>query len=84
MKKPYEKPVLLIEKYALTQQIASCATNIGFGDAQCVIDDEDSTGQMKDFASWGTFTSVCDIPATVGQEFDGLCYHTNVKSAFNS
>lgn len=85
MKKKYEKPLFLVEKYALTQQIAACTLQIGFNDFDCVFYDEDSTDAMKDVALGGGFAGdECWFPVSVGDEFDGVCYHTSVQSVFNS
>ncbi|MDO4747949.1 MAG: hypothetical protein Q4A12_02100 [Eubacteriales bacterium] len=84
MRKKYGKPGIIVEEFALTQQIAACTVNISFGTSQCVIEDIDSTAQMKNLAASGMFTNECIIPASVGQEFDGICYHTNVQSIFSS
>ena len=52
MKKQYEKPMMSVERFALTQTIANCATKIGFGGTvQCVASDADSTWEMKDLAN---------------------------------
>lgn len=85
MKKKYEKPLFLVEKYALTQQIAACSVQIGFGGYECIMNDPDSTDQMRDQATWGSFAGDdCWYPVNVGDEFDGVCYHTNAMSVFNS
>lgn len=85
MKLKYEKPMLAVEYYRLTQAIASCVTKIGFMDSECVIEDPDATWQMKDFALSGYFNSGYCRDAAEGMDgYDGICYHTNANSAFNS
>lgn len=85
MKIPYEKPMMAIERYELTQTIASCATKIGFLDSDCVKNDPDATNQMKDLAWSGFFTDGnCDAFAQDMDGFDSICYHTNASAAFSS
>lgn len=86
MKMPYEKPMMAIERYELTQTIASCATKIGFLSSECVKNDPDATNQMKDLAWSGFFTDVnnCDDYPEGMDEFDSICYHTNANAAFSS
>lgn len=77
--------MLAVEYYRLTQAIASCVTKIGFMDSECVREDPDATWQMKDLAWSGFFNSgYCDIAAEGMDGYDGICYHTNANSAFNS
>ena len=86
MKIPYEKPMMAIERYALTQSIADCAKKIGFMDSACVLKDPDSTGEMKDLAyDNGFLAGYCSDPVEGGQDdSDGVCYHTLTTIAFNS
>ena len=85
MKKQYEKPMIAVEQYVLSQTIANCSIPIGSMDSLCVIKDTDSTHQMKDLAMKGYFSSgECAISANGMNESDGICYHTNANTAFNS
>lgn len=86
MKIPYEKPMLAIERYALTQSIASCATKIGFNDAACVLKDEDATSGMKRMAKNHYFATSndCKKVPSGNDQWDGICYHTQNNAAFNS
>lgn len=85
MKKTYEKPMLAVEYYQLTQTIASCATKIGLLSDQCVLKDPDATPQMKNLASVGWFVEGnCSSFGTEMDQFDGICYHTNANAAFSS
>lgn len=85
MKKPYEKPILAVEYYQLTQAIASCATKIGLYDSNCVLKDPDSTSQMKEFAAIGWFNAGYCMESASGMDgFDSICYHTNLNTAFSS
>lgn len=95
MKKQYEKPMMAVERYALTQAIAGCVRRIGFYSAECVQKDADATSDMKDLA-WGTdiawfYGEACefDIAFYIGTDGesngeDGVCYHTNANAAFGS
>ena len=83
MKKPYEKPVLAVEYYQLTQAIAACATKIGFLDSACVLRDADSTPMMKGLA-WEKYFVTCEEQITGMDERDKICYHTNANAAFTS
>lgn len=85
MKKTYQAPEMAVEFFAMTQSIASCDTKIGLLNSQCVIGDENSTDNMKDFAYMGWFLSgSCKESAENMDGYDGICYHTNANSAFNS
>ena len=83
MKKPYQKPLLAVEHYSLTQSIASCSgIKINFLDSECVIKDTDSTNMMLNWAYRGGFLD-CEIDMS-GYQYDGVCYHTSVNAAFTS
>lgn len=85
MKKQYEKPMIAVEYYQLTQSIASCSTKIGFLDSECVLKDPDAVPQMKDLAGIGFFVDGhCDIFPEGTDGADGICYHTSANAAFNS
>lgn len=85
MRMPYEKPMIAIERYELTQTIASCATKVGFLNSECVLKDPDVTPQMKDLADIGFFVDGhCAIFADDMDRNDGICYHTNAGATFNS
>lgn len=85
MKKQYQKPMIAVEHYELTQSIASCSIKIGFLDSICVIKDSDSTPEMRDLAMNFMFTSgKCVNDAIIGSDEDGVCYHTNINAAFSS
>ena len=72
MKKVYEKPMLAVEYYQLTQTIAACETKISMLNSECVINDSDSTDIMKDLAWGGWFADASN------------CYHTNASASFAS
>lgn len=85
MKKPYQKPMLAVEHYSLTQSISSCVgIKINAINADCVRNDPDSTNMMKNWAFRGGFLSgACQLDMTGYQE-DGICYHTSINAAFTS
>lgn len=85
MKKQYQKPLIAVEHYELTQAIASCSIKIGFLDNLCVLKDADSTPEMRNLAANNNFTTGnCAKAPISGSTEDGICYHTNVNAAFNS
>lgn len=87
MKKHYEKPLVAIEYYELTQTIASCNVNINLYGTSCVLTDPDSTNGMKDMAMKGYFISqgACTLVPEFGNTTsDGICYHTSINTAFTS
>lgn len=86
MKMKYEKPMLAVEYYELTQTIAACETKIGFMGTECVKNDADATEQMQDLAWAGFFADgiTCGDFPTGMDSFDKICYHTNINAAFTS
>lgn len=86
MRRKYQKPMLEIESFVLTQQITSCAfLKICFSDGGCVEDDRDSTEHMKRLAGAGIFSDGCSLEPIFATEIsDGICYHTSVNMAFTS
>lgn len=84
MKKPYQKPLLAVERYCLTQSISSCVgLKINSVDAECVKNDPDSTNMMLNLAHRNGFLAGCAIDVS-GHRYEGICYHTNVNAAFTS
>ena len=84
MKKQYIKPMIAVEYYELTQAIAACSIKIGFLDSECVKKDPESTPEMQKMAWSGWFIEKCDVIAVGMEGTDGICYHTNANTAFNS
>lgn len=86
MKKVYQRPEVLVERFELTQMLTSCSLLIGYGGASCVLKDPDSTSAMKNLAVAGYFTaSGCGGLYPSNQDADdGACYHTSVNLAFYS
>ena len=68
----YEKPMVAVERYELSQTITACITKI------------DAPREMKSLAVGKWFTSQCDNFMRGGQSSDGICYHTNANAAFKS
>lgn len=91
MKKRYEKPMLAVEHFSLTQAIAGCVLKIkGTGSSRDVLADPDATNQMKSLASAGGFISAggCLRPldgyTETGKDGDMICYHGPISAAFPS
>ena len=94
VRKNYEKPLLSIEYYALTQSIASCSgikiassTPGQMPSPQDIIADPDATNAMLAAIRRGGFLGPdlgCRITMTGRTDTDGVCYHTNINAAFNS
>ncbi len=93
MKKPYVSPVIEVERFVLTQAIASCHKSmiISSHDGAC-IEDSNLPYHWKDIAASGYFWTDCGEMLTVEAEDmyqdlygdDGVCYHTNANMAFTS
>ena len=85
MKKHYERPLLLVERFELTQKLSNCSLLIGLNDKGCVLKDSDSDFMMKDLAMMGYFNAnACQSPPIGIESDDGICYHISVNLAFSS
>ena len=85
MKKKYERPVIEMERFQLSQQISSCgAIRINLTNAACVLESASATDEMKSLAHVGFFMDGCDLQATGMEDNDGICVMTNVNVAFSS
>ncbi|MBQ7345515.1 MAG: hypothetical protein IJW45_05575 [Oscillospiraceae bacterium] len=84
MKIAYEKPMVAVERYELSQTISACITKIGLMDSACVLVDPDAPREMKSLAVGQWFTGACKNYMSGGQSSDGVCYHTNANATFNS
>ena len=91
MKRVYEKPMLAVEHFSLTQSIAGCpAIRIaGTGSSEDVLNDPSSTPTMKNLARAFYFLSTggCRRSAdnmTEGTGSDTICYHGPIRTAFLS
>lgn len=80
--KQYTKPMIAVERFALTQQIASCgAMKINSMDMNCVLSAADAPSEMKDLALVGFFMEgACPRTATDG----AICFNTSTNMAFTS
>ena len=82
MKRAYEKPVLYIERFTLTQTIAhNCGENLDFSMG---------TEKTKESCGWQVGAveifmdpTICDFPTEV---FEGVCHHAPAdgRNVFNS
>ena len=85
MKRNYVTPAIAVEHYNLTQSIAACNIKINSLDEACVLNDSDSTEQMRALAySNMLFADLCAKQAQGMDGEDGICYHTNISSTFVS
>lgn len=87
MKLKYEKPLIAVEHYALSQAIAACSIQVGYNDNICMANDEDVPPVMQDLAYAGVFGEGRCVPGmeSLGcDEYDGVCYHTSVNLLFCS
>ena len=85
MKIKYEKPMVAVERYELSQSIAACVIKIGpSGSQYCIQNDPQTPDEMRDAAWEGLFATDCSETASSGQTFDGICYHTQASATFVS
>lgn len=76
--------MLFVERFALTQSLSSCGLHIGHADSQCVMNDFDATGELKDFAKDGWFLNGCAEYWEGDDVFDGICFHVSSNLMFTS
>lgn len=91
MKLKYEKPMVAVDRYELTQAIAGCSIKVNSIDRLCFTLDEDVPDKLKSFAmveGWfvdGTSgLSACTVWIKAGDGHDGYCYHTQANGALTS
>jgi hypothetical protein len=88
MKIKYEKPLVAVERYELSQAIAGCITKIGpNGSNACIRTDPDTPGAMRSDANRGYFADNTCLPMFIvnqGAMYDGICYHTQANATFPS
>lgn len=89
MKMKYEKPMVAVDLYKLTQSIAGCAINVGLTNSGCFLDSPNVPPEMKAFAANGWFVEGnCMIHTVAGTTydgiFDGMCFHTQANGALTS
>ena len=84
MKKAYRSPQILVERFELTQHLASCAISINAQDIGCVLGSSDATAEMKDLAIQGYFAMDCIRQPIAGAPYITFCYLTADGLAFGS
>ena len=88
MKMKYEKPLVAVERYELSQAIAGCVIKIGAnGTRSCIMTDDDTPPAMRSDANLGRFADSTCLPfnqVSIGECFDGICYHTQANATFPS
>lgn len=85
MKQKYEKPLIAVENYILTQSIANCSTRISATNSQCVINDPDAPDGFRNLASaFGYFAGGCMTQPSMDSVEDNICYHTSANAMFTS
>lgn len=85
MKMKYEKPMVAVDRFELSQSIAGCIVNVNFTGSSCFLT-ADVPPQMKEFAASGWFVDPvgCIIQTAEGTTFDGVCIHTSANGAITS
>ena len=81
--KKYSKPCLVVERFELTQHLASCGSlKINQWDITCVLSAPDAPSEMRDLAMIGYFMAQGGCPklATDG----ALCVNASTNMAFTS
>lgn len=85
MKMKYQKPMVAVDRYELSQSIAGCGIKVSNTGAVCFLVDPDVPNAMKSFAYYGWFADYsCTYRVIEGNNYDGYCYHTQANSALNS
>ena len=86
MKMKYEKPIVAVDRYELSQAIAGCSIKVGQTSSQCFLKDPDVPPQTKTFAAQGWFVDAkgCHVITVAGTTYDGVCYHPQVNGALIS
>lgn len=84
MKMKYEKPVVAVDRYELSQAIAGCSIRVNSADSLCFLKDPDVPGIAKSYAANGWFVEGCVLTTIAGMNYDGMCYHTQVNAALKS
>lgn len=84
MKMKYEKPVVAVDRYELSQAIAGCSIRIDLADSLCFLRDPDSPAITKSMASQSWFVEGCMKAPLAGMDYDGICFHTQVNAALKS
>ena len=87
MKMKYEKPMVAVDRYELSQAIAGCSgIKVSLESSACVLNDPDVPDITKAYAANGWFTAngKCNIQTVSGVTYDGICFHTQVNGVFPS
>lgn len=93
MKKPYEKPLFLVEEFELTQRLAACSyLRINSSSSACVLNNKDKNDfsvpgyyeSVYSLAAQGYFWSGCDKRPSQAHDTDLICYHTSTNMTFTS
>ena len=81
VKKIYEKPMIAVEHYALTQTIASCESKVNATGVACLPDEWKNLGSVGYF--YNGYESCKQYPEGM-DKYDKICYHTSSSTAFAS
>ncbi len=75
MKKTYQKPMVMIEDFTVSEMIAAASGGCG-AIVTLVQQGCESTNNefINDAFDIGHFTDACDLPIT-GDEYEGICLH---------
>ena len=89
MKMKYEKPMVAVDLYQLTQAIAGCTITVGLINSGCFLESPNVPPEMKAFAANGWFVEGnCLIHTVAGTTYDGvydgMCFHTQANGALTS
>lgn len=86
MKMKYEKPLVAVDRYELSQAIAGCGIMVNSVDSLCFLSDPDVPNITKSYAANGWFTEAgnCVLQTIAGMDYDGMCYHTQANAIFLS
>lgn len=87
MKMKYEKPMVAVDRYELSQSIAGCENvKVNFTSSTCFLLDPDVPFKMKSLAMGNVWYAddTCGNMVVEGQEYDGFCYHTQANSVLTS
>lgn len=85
MKKQYKSPELLVERFELTQHLASCGISLNAIEIACVLNSASATPEMKDLAIQGYFAEGCPRQPVIGPDnYASFCYVTASGLTFGS
>ena len=92
MKMKYQKPMIAVEQYELSQSIVACSIKISMASNSCVRRDSDTPDEMRSiafnypmyFAQQCDGSGELDVVNGSGIPKDALCYHTQTNATFTS